>query len=481
MSGNGTLLDALAGMVAEATYDRLPVEVTASTRQRVLDTLGICLAAAALPTSRAIGAYAVSQGGVREAHAVGLAVPLPGAMAALVNGTLAHSLDYDDTHLPSVLHPSATVLPACLAAAEMAHASGRQLLAAAAAGLEVCVRLGMAGYDRAARNSTYFDRGQHATSICGAVAAAGAAASLLGLDPDGVGHAMSLAVSMASGVIEANRTGGTVKRLHCGWAAHAGVSAASLARLGFTGPPTVLEGRFGFFEAFLGGHYDPSVITSGLGTTWAVPSIHFKPYPANHFTHAGIDAALALRGRGLVGEEVASLRLGVAGPTVRTIGEPIGSKRAPETGYQAQFSGPYTVVAALLGGHGLGLGLDDFTDALARDPARRALMARVDVVEDPACSSVFPDRLPAVVVVRTHDGRELVEAVMSNRGGPDRPLSDEELTVKFEDNASRALAQPEVEQLQETVSSLERLDDVGACLTPTESARLVSAEGPGPS
>src|SRR6185437_9650361 len=121
----------------------------------------------------------------------------------------------------------------------------------------------------------------------------------------------------------ANRTGGTVKRMHCGWGAHAAVSAAQLVAQGFTGPPTVLEGRFGFFQAWLHGTFDPKAITDGLGEVWSVPGIFFKPYPANHFTHAGIDAALALRDQGVAIDEVDALTLGVAEPTVRTIGEPI--------------------------------------------------------------------------------------------------------------------------------------------------------------
>ncbi|WP_326640809.1 MmgE/PrpD family protein [Streptosporangium sp. NBC_01755] len=116
---------------------------------------------------------------------------------------------------------------------------------------------------------------------------------------------------MSSGIIEANRTGGTVKRTHCGWAAHSGVTATQLVQRGITGPPTVLEGRFGFFTAFLRGEFDAEEITCGLGTAWAVPGIFFKPYPANHFTHTAIDAALALRARGLDPGEIKSITLGV--------------------------------------------------------------------------------------------------------------------------------------------------------------------------
>ncbi len=461
-----TLAEQLAEFAAEQSYERLPEEVRARVRRRTLDTLGIAVAATQLDTSRAMRDYARRLGGRGEAHAIGVPEPLPAELAALVNGTLAHSLDYDDTHLPSVLHPSATIVPTALALAQAAGRDGRETIAAIAAGLEICVRIGMAGYDEEARNNSYFDRGQHATSLCGTIGGAAAAALLLGLDARGVMHAMGLAVSMAGGVIEANRTGGTVKRIHCGWAAHAAVCAARLAAAGITGPPTALEGRFGFFRAYLDGRYDASAITAGLGERWEVPGIFFKPYPANHFTHAGIDAALALRQRGVRADDVEALDLGVAEPTVRTIGEPIEIKRAPATGYQAQFSGPYTVVAALLGGGGLGLGLDDFTDALANDRERRRHMAKVTVAGRPECSQIFPHQFPAVLAARLRDGSVVEEAVMSNRGGPQRPLSDGELERKFGDNAGRLLSESAVRQVQESVMSLDRQPAIERVLSP---------------
>src|SRR5690606_23077479 len=233
------------------------------------------------------------------ATAVGIPERLPAALAALVNGTLAHSLDYDDTHLPSVLHPSAAVIPAALAAAEAHGADEATTVRAIAVGLEICVRTGMAGYDESLRNSVFFERGQHATSICGALGGAAAAAVAMGLEAAQVASALGVAASMAAGIIECNRTGGTVKRIHCGWAAHSAVTAAELVARGLTGPPTVFEGRFGLYEAFLSGQADLDQITNGLGDDWSIPGIFFKPYPANHFTHAGIDAARRLRAKGL--------------------------------------------------------------------------------------------------------------------------------------------------------------------------------------
>src|SRR5579875_46015 len=467
-----TLAQLLAEFAAAARFETLPEEVVDSVRKRVLDVLGICVAASSLDTSAAARAYAAGQGGLPQAHAVAVPGRMPATLAAFVNGVLAHSLDYDDTHLPSVLHPSAAVVPAALAAAEAAGADGAPTIAAIAAGLETCVRIGMAGYDARTGNSTFFEHGQHATSICGALGGAVAAGILQGFDPDRITHALGIAASMAAGVIEANRTGGTVKRMHCGWAAHAAVSAAQLAAHGFTGPPTVLEGRFGFFQAWLHGAFDPAAIKDGLGEVWSVPGIFFKPYPANHFTHAAIDAAMALRRRGLRPEDVAAAELGVAAPIVRTIGEPAEVKRAPQTGYMAQFSGPYAVAAGLFGGGGLGVGLDDFTDELATDPARRALMARVTVTADPRCTEIFPCQFPAVLRVRTRDGRELVEEVFANRGGPDRPLSYEELAVKFRGNVGRRLNAAAAEEIQDRVARLDRLTDMAELLGPL--ARLTA-------
>ncbi|MCD1286409.1 MULTISPECIES: MmgE/PrpD family protein [unclassified Brevibacterium] len=459
-----TLSQHIAAFAQAATFDSLPPEVVDSVRGRILDTLGICLAATALPTSHAAIDWVGHQGGIAEATAFGLEQKVPAAGAAFVNGVLAHSLDYDDTHLPSVLHPSASTIPAALAAAQANESSGEQTIAAIAVGIEVAVRLGMAGYDSEAGNSVFFEHGQHATSITGAMGASVAAGMLHGLDEAGLADVLGVTASMASGIIESNRTGGTVKRMHAGWAAHSAVSAAQLVQRGFTGPPTVLEGRFGFFEAWLHGNFSAEEITEGLGTTWSVPSIFFKPYPANHFTHAAIDAALALREKGLVPSDIDSVEVGAATAPARTIGEPIEVKRAPETGYMAQFSAPFVVAAALTGGGGLGLGLDDFTDDRATDPAMREIMAKVSVTADAECDEIFPHQFPAVLRVRTKDGRELVEKVLANRGGPDRPLSFEELAAKFEDNAARVCSEEQLADMRDTIVRFEHLAEVSPAL-----------------
>ena len=210
-------------------------------------------------------------------------------------------------------------------------------------------------------------------------------------------------------------------------------------------------------------------MTAELGERWEASSIFYKPYPANHFTHTAIDAAVALRGQGLRPEDIACATLEVAPPTVRTIGEPIAAKRSPNTGYDAQFSGPYAVAAGLLGGGGLGVSLDDFSDDLARDPHRRELMARIDVVGDPGLMDIYPCQLPARLTVTTRDGATLVSEVLTNRGGPDRPLSEDELASKYFDNTAGLLPDDAARRTHEALSGVLTADSVRGLLAPLAS------------
>ena len=455
-AGDPTPLQQLGAFAAATRARGLPPELVHDVKRRVLDVVGNSLGAHGYEPARIALTVASAWGGAERATAFGSGARFPAAAAALVNGTLAHTLDFDDTHLPSVLHPSASVVPAALAVAEAEGRSGMEAIVAIAVGNEINVRLGSAGFDAGSNVNLFFEHGLHATSICGALAAAATAATLMGLDADVVGHAIAIACSMGAGLLEANRTGGTVKRIHCGWAAHSGIAAAELARAGLTGPLTVMEGRFGFLQATCGDRADAGWLTRGLGTDWELPKIGFKPYPCNHFTHPGIDAALQLRAAGLRPDRIESMVLGAPTSVLRTIGQPPEEKARPQSGYHAQFSGPFTVAAALVGGGGLGLYLDDFSDELARNPVRLALAAKVRCTPDEECDRLFPHSFPARLTVTTIDGELLEAFVPSSRGGVESPLSDDELGLKFELNAGRTLPRQQVDALREAVSGLDR-------------------------
>ncbi|TSA52461.1 MAG: MmgE/PrpD family protein [Actinobacteria bacterium] len=434
------------------------VQITDAIRQdvteRILDTIGNSLAGRTeslkngshepdLAVERAVRSW----GGVGQSLVIGgNGGPLPAASAALINGTLAHVLDFDDTHLPSVLHPSASIIPAALAVAQEVDATPDQLIHAIAVGIEICNRLGMASYIPEIRNSLFFEKGFHATSICGTIGAAAASAYLYGLDADRIADAMGIAVSMGAGVIEANRTGGTVKRIHCGWAAHGGITAAAFAREGVTGPPTVLEGRFGFFNAYLDGKYDEHALIDDLGIRWELLRTVYKPYPTNHFTHPGIDCALALRSQIADLTAISRIDLGVAMPVMRTIAEPREEKTHPKSGYHAKFSGPYTIAAALAGGGGLGLYLDDFGSGWDA-PSRLGLASLVEVHADEIATGIFPRAFAAHLKITMNDGSVLEHRVDASRGSELAPLTREDVLTKFRLNASRSLPESAVQEL----------------------------------
>ncbi|HJU16076.1 MAG TPA: MmgE/PrpD family protein [Stellaceae bacterium] len=443
----------IAAFVHQETFASLPPSVVALARDHLLDTIGCCVAAADIDTSQELAALVREEGGADQASAIGIATRLPAAQAAFVNGALARSLEYDDMAMPD-LHPSGAIAPVVLAIGEWRHASGAELVAAYALGLELCLRIGRAGYDPVARTSRFLQRGQDSSAICGTVAGAAVAARLLGLDPRGIADAIGIAVSLAGGSLEANRSGGTIKRLQSGWAASSAVRAACMARAGISGPAEAFEGRYGFYRCFLDGAFDPSMLVDDFGLRWEVLSLRIKPYPSNYYTHAGIDAALALVRGGVRPEEIQSAELAVAAPMMHTMGEPLDRKQAPQTAYEAKFSGPYTVAAALLGGGGLGVGIDDFSDALVCDPTRRALMRRITVVADAQCDAVFPDQAPAILTMVTATSERRTERVMVNRGGPDRPLGKRELDAKFSDNVKRALPPPAADALRNAIRAL---------------------------
>ena len=451
---------------ASACRGRLPAEVLDDAAGRVVDCVGNALAASASsdPGEPHVALLDVLQarGGRPDSSLFVKGPKLPASAAALINGTLAHALDFDDTHLPSVLHPSASVVPAAVAVAEEQGASGRDLLTAVAVGVEITNRLGMTAYVAEQRNSTFFVKGLHATSICGTIGSAAAAAQLLGADDDQLVSAMGIAASMGAGILEANRTGGSVKRIHCGWAAHAGIEAATFALAGVTGPPTVFEGRFGFLRAHLGEDYLLAPLTANLGSHWELLRTVYKPYPSNHFTHPIIDCALALRADGLRAEDIEAVVIGAPSTVLRTIAQPWEDKIRPKTPYHAKFSGPYTFASAMIGGGGLGVHIADFTEAALRDPRRLALCARVAMVGDPICDDEFPGAFSAVVRVKTTSGESFEKRVHSSRGGPEHPLRADELSTKFRLNAGQVLGGSEVDELERRLRALGSVERVGA-------------------
>ncbi|MFI5367327.1 MAG: MmgE/PrpD family protein [Candidatus Binatia bacterium] len=448
----------LAAFAAELRFEMLPADVVAKLKLHLLDVLGVALAGASMEFGGAALGVGTHLGGSPTCTVIGFRERLPAVWAALVNGTLAHGLDYDDTHTESVVHVSASVVPAALAACEETGATGtgatgETLLAALAAGMEANIRIGLVA------RGGFHDRGFHPTGICGTFASALVAGTVAGLSPAQLADALGLAGSQAAGSLEFLTDGTSAKRLHAGWAAHSGVVAARLAAAGFSGPRGTLDGRFGLYRSHLGDSgWDLAALTDGLGARWELLNIGLKPYPCCHFNHAFIDCAAALRATSmLVPDAIEEIECFISAREVPVVCEPVATKRVPQNEYDAKFSLPYAVASMLVRGH---VDVDDFTDAAIHHPQVLALAQRVVYRNDP--ESDFPRRFPGRVRIRLRNGRSVEHHEPVNRGSAERPLSEDEVCDKFRRNALRVLPREQAEAALAAIASVEQAADLSS-------------------
>jgi 2-methylcitrate dehydratase PrpD len=396
-----------------------------------LDTLGNALAAAGEDFGRAVLDVAEQLGGAPETALLGRAARVAAANAVLANATLAHGLDFDDTREDAIVHTGCVAVTTALAVGEAVDASGRAMLEALIAGVEVMCRVGLAV--PGALHARHF----HPTAITGAFAAAAAAGRLYRLDEDQLVSAFGICGSQAAGIIEYLADGSWTKRLHPGWAAHAGVVAAQLARAGFTGPASVFEGAHGLYAAFAGGHDTARLgaLLETLGRTWELAELTLKPYPCGSIAQPYMDCAQRLRERdGVKADAIAAVRCRTSPGPVPRLWEPLAAKHAPPNGYAAKFSLPYLLAAIFVKGRA---GLAEFTDGAVRDPEVLRVASRVTYELDPSID--YPRQFVGDVEVTLTDGRCVRERQDRPRGGPDAPLTRAEIEAKFRGNAGLAL------------------------------------------
>ncbi len=397
------------------------------------------------PVTRIAAELVAEDGGAPVASHLGTSLMTAPEAAALLNGIAGHALDYDDVSASLTGHPSVVVLPAALAAAELAGASGAALLEAYVAGVEVMARVGLA------IGPAHYRAGWHATSTVGVLGAAAAAGRVLRLDASRLAHALAIAVSTASG--SRQNFGTMTKPFHAGHAARCGVAAARLAARGMTGDLTALEAPLGFFALLSCGEGRPEAVAPALGRPYdlAGPGLSVKKYPCCFATHRALDAVLALR---------AEHRLDAGDVEAVTVTVPVGAVSPlihdrPATGLEGKFSMQYAVAAALLDGR---VGLDAFDDEAVRRPEARALVERVAVREDAGVAGgANPIEGGHVAVeISVRGGSTLAARVARPRGSPEDPLRPDELAAKFRDCASAALVPAQVERALNRLAALER-------------------------
>ena len=449
-AANANIAQVLASFAEGLRPGDIPESVTERAKYLILDAVGIAHASTHYEFAhRALSAASALSAGLGDTPVIGLPVRLQLRDAMLMNGILIHGLDYDDTHVRGVIHSTATCFPTALGVAAHAGLDAQELLTAYVAGMEAATRLGSVA------KGGFHQVGFHPTGLIGAFSASLIAGRLLGLNPQQLANAQGIALSTGSGSLEFLNDGAWTKRMHPGWAANAGFIAASLARQGFVGPKQIYEGRFGLFRSHLGQEsagMDLSLATAGLGETWETAQVAIKPIPACHFTHACADAASILHHEHhLKPSDIKSVRALVPAEVVKTVCEPVATKKKPQNSYDAQFSIPYIVATALARGS---FGLMHLENAALTDAEVLNLAQKVEYEIDP--NSPFPKYYSGEVIVTTNDGKTLRHREHINRGAPDRPISGPDIEKKFMDNMLLASSRSHAEHIRDLILGMGR-------------------------
>jgi len=441
MSAPTTGAARIADFAAKTFDNGVPDHVLEAAKLHLLDALGVGLASSTIKSNAAWA----------SAAAPGLASLLGGGTAevgaaAMINGALIHALEYDDTHIASVVHGSAVAAPLALAAAQLAGASGRDMVLAYVVAWEVAIRIGLAA------PGGFQARGFQVTSVGGAIGAATAAAQIIGLDRDRAVSAIGIAGGQASGTLAFLADAAMSKALNPGWAARTGIEAARLAQAGMTGPASILESRFGVMEAFAGDGSGLEVALATLGEDWLLPDAAFKLYPCCHYIHPFLEAVEQAMGQGLRADDLISLTAFVPPPAAPLVCEPWARRQAPASGYDGKWGLAYAMALMLVDGR---------VDVASFEAAPRAEVVALAqrMAWEPMQDHGFPQRFAARIEGLCKSGPFAAE-VHQVLGAPDRPVEASVIRAKFAANAGRRFDSGRVARLEAAILGLSDAPDV---------------------
>ncbi len=443
---------ALAEHVCGVGFADLPSATRLATCNDILDTFGCLLGGSGAPGIAELARVLGGWNGTPQSQVMLWQRRLPAPQAAMLNASMAHALDFDDTldHGGSI-HPGASVLAASIAVSDMlGGVSGQKLLLAIALGLDVSCRVALA---------SIVDRGWHRTAAMGVFGAAAASGKLLGLNVEQMVHALGIAFSQAAGNRQCIVDGALTKRLQAGQAASSGALAAILAGEGFTGAHEIFLGRFGFFELYQPNGYDPAKLVEALGREFRGDQLSFKPYACGRPQHAILDAAIAARDQLALGttigfSEIADVWISAPAATIAEQFDGARHKRRPTQIVEAQFALPYLIAAALVHGR---VGISEVADM------RNSVV--LDIAERMKGVDAGPQR--GGVSIRLRDGRSVAVEIRSPLGSPENRLSTEQLKHKFTDcarNAVRPIPDDAVRAAVDAILRLESVQDVSELL-----------------
>ena len=448
----------LADFAAGLRFSDIPGPVVDHMKVCLLDTLGCGIFGSTLPWGEILAEFAGYLGGREESTLFGKRYRVSAPHAALANGTMVHGFELDDLHPLSILHTGSVTLPAALAVGESrGGCSGRDFLTALVAGYEVGARVGMSV------SASHLRRGYHPTGTHGTFAAAAAAGKIIGLDGRKMVHALGIAGTQAAGLMAAQYAA-MVKRVHAGRASQSGVYGALLAERGLTGITDILEADYGGYCKVMADSQDLGRITNGLGEKYEVLNVGFKVFSCCGSNFTALEGLSSLmRDHGLRAPDIQKIT--VNSSTVTKLH--VGWDYRPDEVTTAQMNLPYCLAAMALEGE---VFVEQFSEEKIKDPAILEFIKRIEVIPDPELDRLGPDhRHTSICRVRTEDGRLLEKRVDFAKGGPNNPVTFQEVADKFRRLTAKVLPEKKVEEIYRTVMAMEKvssLKELTDCLVP---------------
>ncbi|MDH2900828.1 MAG: MmgE/PrpD family protein [archaeon] len=430
-----------------ATYSK----ITGHVKLRILDVIGIGLRCTTFSYAKALRDMVAGWSGVQESHVLGYGDAVPAHNAAFVNASLAHGIDYDDSHLVSAVHPSCITIPPAIAMGERKNLSGKGLIEAVAVGQEIAIRVAEASPKDL---RSYF---WHPTGICGTIGAAVVSAKILGQSSSRISNTIGLAGSMASGLAEWQAGKSWIKKLHPGWSSHAGIVAAEMSENGYKGALTILEGKFGFYKAHIGtGPYDVNNVKKQLGVDWHFLDSTIKLHPTGQYMQSMIQCAKFLKDNYVIDtNDIQEIVVDVH-PGKTYIFEPQIEKLAPKSPYDAKFSGQYCIAAVLARDK---VGLDEFTEEAVRDPAILDIAKKIRYRVNNEWPDYPKEFWPSRIVIKTN--KERYDHYLHNsKGTKDNPATSQEVEDKYYSNTKGIISSEQARKIAGLIKRLEESNNI---------------------
>jgi 2-methylcitrate dehydratase PrpD len=452
-----SFIDRCSSFIKNTNFNKLTSKITEKSKYAIFDTIAVTIAGLDEPVSKKLLDFLLIDRAVGPSTVLGTPHMLSPASAAMINGTMAHALDYDDVSPTTRSHPSAVLVPAVLAVGEALHSGGKDIITAYAIGVEVITRVGsLAAF-------ALYEKGWHSTSVLGVLGAAAATSNLLGLNAAQISAALGIAASGASGL---QRNFGTMtKPMHCGMAAQIGVMAGLLAKNNFTASDDVFSGRVGFISIFGGNSLD-LVEADGItfGEPWEIvqPGLTVKRYACCYATHRAADAVLGI----MMGNPDFNHK----DIKTVTVTAPLGSFyplvcNSPQTGLEGKFSMQYVVAAGIIDRK---ITLQSFTDSKVNRIEIQNLIKRIEKVENPKINFAGPDGKDqrfAEVCIKLNNGKSIVKRVEYPRGSPESPLTREEMIDKYFECTERYLTRQTRDSTINMLLHFEDIEDITILLS----------------